>query len=177
MRVLIIIFALFLAFTVQAQQQVVSKHVGAPMIPFVAEDMTGTTYSSNELRGKVVVLNLWGTFCKPCILEMPELNRLKQSYAEKDVVFVSMSPEDKPIIKRFLKKHVFDFIILPGSANYMQNFGNSVPQTILIDKAGIVREVHNGTMPVEVSSDEKGEKIYVFRSNDLKAKIDEMLSE
>ncbi|MBD1397907.1 TlpA family protein disulfide reductase [Pontibacter sp. JH31] len=147
------------------------------MIPFVAEDMTGITYSSNELRGKVVVLNLWGTFCKPCILEMPELNRLKQSYAEKDVVFVSMSPEDKPIIKKFLKKHVFDFIILPGSAHYMKDFGNTVPQTILIDRVGIVREVHIGTMPVKVSSDEKGEKMYEFRSDDLKAKIDQLLSE
>lgn len=123
------------------------------------------------------MLNLWGTFCKPCILEMPELNSVKQSYAEKEVVFVSMSPEDKPIIKKFLKKHEFDFIILPGSARYMMNFGNSLPQTILIDKAGIVRVVHNGTMPVEVKLDAKGEKTYVFKSDDLKAKINALLSE
>ncbi|WP_018477260.1 TlpA family protein disulfide reductase [Pontibacter roseus] len=177
MKKLFILFAILLAFAAQAQQQSASKYIGTPAIPFAAQDLQGARHTLEVLRGKVVVLNLWATFCKPCILEMPALNLLKQDYAGKDLVFLSMTPEDKFTVKRFLKKQAFDFVVLPDNARYMVNFGSTIPQTILIDKAGIVRDVQVGTLPVEIKQNAQGETEYVFQREGIQAKIDALLAE
>ncbi|MBC5775209.1 TlpA family protein disulfide reductase [Pontibacter sp. KCTC 32443] len=175
MKILLAILGFALAFSVQAQET--DKFNGTPAIPFSAQDIAGETYASEALKGKVIVLNLWATFCKPCILEMPELNKLKKEFAGKEVVFISMSPEDKATLRKFFKKNQFDFAVLPSSGNYMMNFGNSLPQTILIDKAGIIREVSTGTLPVEVRKDSEGTDMYNFNSSKIKSKLNALLAE
>ena len=54
---------------------------------FAAVDMNGNSYSLGILKGKVVVINFWFVECKPCVIEMPELNEIVEKYKSEEVVF------------------------------------------------------------------------------------------
>lgn len=61
---------------------------------FVSVDMNGTEYNLENLRGKIVVINLWATWCVPCVEEMPMLNNMVNKFKGKDVVFLGATSED-----------------------------------------------------------------------------------
>lgn len=101
-------------------------------------DMDGRLIDSDDLLGKVVVINFWFMACKPCIAEMPMLNSLVAKYADEDVVFIapSLDPEDR--LKSFLAKRDFDYKIIPDSRKYIQGeMGVSgFPTHIILNKNG-----------------------------------------
>lgn len=110
---------------------------------FVAQD--GSKWNSTELKGKVIVINFWFTVCKPCILEMPHLNKLVEDNKTSPVVFIAPAPEEELQIKKFLRKYNFDYNIIPSSLEYITALGiENFPTHIIIDKAGIVRQVFIG---------------------------------
>jgi peroxiredoxin len=82
---------------------------------FISTDMGGTEYSLESLRGKVVVMNLWATFCPPCIGEMPKLNELVDKFKGRDVVFLAPTPDERVLLEGFLRAHPFKYQVLPGS--------------------------------------------------------------
>jgi len=67
----------------QSQQD----QVGSDAPDFSAVDMNGNSYSLGILKGKVVVINFWFVECKPCVIEMPELNEIVEKYKSEEVVF------------------------------------------------------------------------------------------
>lgn len=82
-------------------------------------------------KGKVILLNFWATWCKPCVKEFPELVKLYIDYKEKgfELVFISLDvPEDVPKLKPFLQKNEVDFI------TYVSTFSNPEELINLIDK-------------------------------------------
>lgn len=89
---------------------------------FVLPAMNGTGCNLENLRGKIVVINLWGTFCSPCITEIPELNALVRKYNEKGIVFLAPAPDDKAALEIFLKKHPFDYQILPNGFAVIEKY-------------------------------------------------------
>lgn len=89
---------------------------------FILPAMNGTEYNLGKLRGKIIVVNLWGTFCGPCIVEMPELNALVEKYREKEVVFLAPAPDDKAILESFLPKHPFNYQILPNGFAVIEKY-------------------------------------------------------
>ena len=116
-----------------------------PVKKFAFTDLVGKKMSSDKLKGKIVVINFWFTACKPCILEMPHLNKLVEENKENPVVFIAPAPEDEARIKKFLMKYRFDYNIIPSSLDYItaaviENF----PTHLVIDKEGIVRQVFIG---------------------------------
>ena len=117
-----------------------SSMVGKPAPPFTVTDINGNEYSLETLKGKVVVLNLWFIQCKPCIIEMPELNGLVSKYKNDDVVFLGISISDsKEDLKEFLSTTQFDYAIVPKNRSMMEKFNsNTFPTNIIIDKNGIV---------------------------------------
>lgn len=113
---------------------------------FNSENLTtieGKRIPSSEFDGKFRIVHLWGTWCAPCITEIPILNDLKNSYIDReDIVFLavasSKSDNDEKIIK-FLKKRSFEFIHLSTStdSNFFQFVGNvSFPTTVVYNKNG-----------------------------------------
>jgi thiol-disulfide isomerase/thioredoxin len=118
---------------------------------FVSVDMNGTEYNLENLHDKIVVINLWATWCKPCIEEMPELNNLVKKFKDKDVVFLAAAPEDKILLEGFLQKNPFLYQILPGALDIIKKYspkekadpvtGKSrtiqvMPTHIVIDRGG-----------------------------------------
>ena len=118
---------------------------------FAAVDMNGNSYSLGILKGKVVVINFWFVECKPCVIEMPELNEIVEKYKSEEVVFLAVAMNEKPKIESFLKKHTFDYTILPDSGTVIRDYKiKSYPAHIILDqnsKIGFsIRGLSNSTV-------------------------------
>jgi len=125
--------------------------VGSDAPDFSALDMNGKTYSLSSLKGKVVVINFWFVECKPCVIEMPELNEIVEKYKSEEVVFLAFAMNEKPKIESFLKKHTFDYTILPDSGTVIRDYKiKSYPAHIILDqnsKIGFsIRGLSNSTV-------------------------------
>lgn len=121
---------------------------------FTATEMDGTVYDLESLRGKVVVINLWGTFCPPCIEEMPKLNALVDKFKDKNVVFLAAAVDDKELLEGFLLKFPFKYHVLPNSIRIVEQYAPKkktnlpnekpggfvmlLPTHLIIDQNGIV---------------------------------------
>lgn len=103
-------------------------------------DMNGNNFTLASLKGKIVVLNFWFTTCKPCIVEMPELNEVKDNFKGKDVVFLAVTFDKKQPVESFLKTHTFNYTIIPEAREFLDLWNaNIFPSNIVIDKDGVVR--------------------------------------
>ena len=110
-----------------------SLKVGDTLPAFELPAVEGPTINSKDLEGEVIFLNLWFRQCKPCVLEMPALNELKEKY-EDDIKFISMVIfSDKKGVEEFLKIQDFNFTHLYNSREYVQNKlnVNNFPTTYL----------------------------------------------
>lgn len=119
--------------------------------PFQVADLSGNHYNLNKLQGKVVVLNFWFIQCKPCIQEMPELNKLVKKYADQEVVFLALATNSVPDLKAFLKKRDFDYHIIPDSRAVAEAYGvEGYPTHVVINPKGAVAYRTMGLSPFTV---------------------------
>ena len=119
---------------------------GTSFPTFSASDVNGKTWSNEDAKGKVMVLNLWYTGCGPCRAEMPELSQWKEEMP--DVMFFSATYEKADRAKPVLEKHGFNWINLVDDQQFVKWIGaNGYPLTIVIDKEGIIKLAVNGTSP------------------------------
>ena len=99
-------------------------------------DINGNTINFNESKNKVVLVNLWATWCPPCIAEMPSLDKLYADYKDK-VDFYFVSNEKPEMLKSFLDKNNYQFNVHIAQSDYPEAFDvSSIPRTYLIDKNG-----------------------------------------
>jgi thiol-disulfide isomerase/thioredoxin len=109
--------------------------------PLQVTDTAGRPAPLAELKGKVVVANLWATWCAPCIKEMPTLARLQQAYAGRPVAVVPISldsEKDLAKAKAFIAKHPpLEFRRAPLNAAFeMQPPAPGLPTTLILDRQG-----------------------------------------
>jgi cytochrome c biogenesis protein CcmG, thiol:disulfide interchange protein DsbE len=114
---------------------------GAPVPAFQAPEMDGSTLSLASLRGEVVLLNVWATWCYPCRREMPSFEALHQEFAHEGlrVVAVSIdSPGARREIEQFLDEYGITFTILHDTDKRITTSFRTlgVPETFLIDREG-----------------------------------------
>ncbi|PYS98656.1 MAG: hypothetical protein DMF63_14795 [Acidobacteria bacterium] len=116
-------------------QKIAQEGMSAPA--FTVRTMDGKTISSDDLRGKVVVLNFWFIGCPACIAMEPKLNEFKARFTGTDVVFLAMSLDPKEALEKYLKKEQFDYIQIAGAKDTMAQFSfRGFPKNIVIDKQG-----------------------------------------
>lgn len=121
-----------------------SPEKGMAAVDITVHDLEGKTISLSQLKGKVVVLNFWATWCPPCREEMPSMEALYQKYKEnKEFVMLLVSiDENIDTVREFMKKNNYSMPVYhdpdkdAGSAYGI----TGVPETFLIDKNGIVSE-------------------------------------
>jgi thiol-disulfide isomerase/thioredoxin len=118
---------------------------------FYGTDLSDTvTYDFNYYKGrKVVVLNFWFTKCKPCIDEIPDLNRIKERYKDRaDVVFIAPTFDFPEVIDSFLVDHPFNYAILPEAYEACKNYkAISYPLNVVIGFDGRIAYVSAGGLP------------------------------
>jgi peroxiredoxin len=86
------------------------------MPSFTAAAMDGSEIDTSELRGKVVVFNLWFINCPNCVEEITKLNQLVDEYKDqKDVVFIGLAASKRPELEKFLTKHPFKYKVVPNA--------------------------------------------------------------
>ncbi|MGZ6078390.1 MAG: TlpA family protein disulfide reductase [Myxococcaceae bacterium] len=119
--------------------------------PFMLEKFGGGSISSSELRGKVVMLDFWATWCGPCIAEMPTLLKLASEYEARGVVFLAASRDDPSIAK--VQVGMFIDQRAPGLARHAAFADDgmadayavsAIPTMVLIDRRGQLQATYLG---------------------------------
>ena len=99
-------------------------------------------------RGRLVLVNFWGTFCPPCVAEMPSLERLQRTLGPEGLVVLGVSvDEDNAALTRFVAEHDLTFAILrdPGGRVAAAAYRTTgYPETFVIDPAGVLNEIYVG---------------------------------
>ncbi|MEP0264991.1 TlpA disulfide reductase family protein [Dokdonia sp.] len=133
----------------EAEEAKLQEAIGTPAKSFDLVDYEGNQVTSNELKGKITVVNFWFKECKPCIQEMPELNELVETYKDNaNVQFMGFSTTAKDRLPSFFEKHNFDYRIIPDSQSYaMQNGITGYPTNMIIDQEGNIAFLKTGFIP------------------------------
>ena len=118
--------------------------VGQPAPAYAASSMTGDSVSLAQLRGKVVLMNVWATWCGPCRKEIPELRAIHSTYKDRGLQLVGVSVDadgSDDAIRDFLRDFKMDYTIWrdPNESVSATFRMAGVPATFLIDRKGVLR--------------------------------------
>jgi thiol-disulfide isomerase/thioredoxin len=120
----------------------------APDFSFTSRD--GQFFSLDELKGKTVLLDFWGSWCGPCVNAVPGLVRLHKEFAEQPVVFLSIAQDKRADWQWFVEKNKLEWPqYLDESGTILHQFAiTGFPTYIVIDGEGIVRWRTMGSRPI-----------------------------
>jgi peroxiredoxin len=123
---------------------------GKPAPDFTLNALDGKTVKLSDLKGKVVILDFWATWCGPCRMAMPIIDKVARQFAGQGVQLYAVNLRETPDqIKAFLKEQNLSINVLLDSEGKAGNAyqANAIPQTVIIDRDGVVRTVHVGLLP------------------------------
>ncbi|MBZ5626817.1 MAG: TlpA family protein disulfide reductase [Acidobacteriia bacterium] len=105
---------------------------------FTLSDLRGVKWSLNDLRGKVVLVNFWATWCPPCRKEMPDMEGLYQRFGPRGLVILAISDEDAGKVEPFIGEHKYTYpILLDPGRKVNQLLGvEGIPKSFLYGRDG-----------------------------------------
>lgn len=119
--------------------------------PFIIRDLLGNMISMPALKGKVVFLNFWATWCGPCREEIPELIALQSKYKDKLVVIGASEDEAPPAqVAGFAKRMGINYSVIMSSPQLEEEYGGvpALPTSFIINEEGRVVQKHVGLYPL-----------------------------
>lgn len=120
---------------------------GNGLSPVVFMDSSGKQTDAANLKGKVVFINFWATWCPPCIAEMPSIEKLYQRFRDHEQVVFLMVDVDNQMVKSeaFMAKRKFSLPVhVPVGQIPGHWLGSSIPTTVILDKNGMIAARHEG---------------------------------
>ncbi len=123
--------------------------VGKPAPDFTLVDTKGKTWKLAELKGRVVFVNFWATWCPPCRQEMPSMQRVYNFIPEDRFAMLAILSNDEPALAEGLTAKIGTTfpILLDPEGKAAATYGlTGVPETYIIDKEGILREKFLGAV-------------------------------
>ncbi|MFF2887635.1 redoxin domain-containing protein [Paenibacillus sp. NPDC057967] len=135
--------------------------VGAEPPKFELADLDGNVRSLSEFKGKPVVVNFWGTFCEPCVREMPEFERQYEKWKDHDLVILAINlSEDTLTVNNFVNRFDLSYPILRDvNRQTERSYGlRQYPTTFFIKPDGTLMEVKVGGM-LEKDIEERVERL------------------
>ena len=105
---------------------------------FTLTSMDGKTYSLGGLKGRIVLLNFWATWCPPCRKEMPDMERLYRTYEKQGLTIIAVSDEDRATVEQFLAKNSYSFPVAldPGREVNTSFSVDGIPKSFIFDREG-----------------------------------------
>jgi thiol-disulfide isomerase/thioredoxin len=120
-----------------------------PLTDFTITDIQGKTIRSADLRGKVVFVNFWATWCPPCRAEIPDLIRLQDKYRN-DIVILGISEDEDglELVRAFVAEHKMDYPVAMTTPELAASFKgiSALPTTFVIDREGKIVQRHQGLL-------------------------------
>jgi peroxiredoxin len=123
---------------------------GKPAPDFAAKDLTDKQVALKDLKGKVVIVDFWATWCPPCREGLPHVDKVYQAFKDKGVVALAVDvQETKDKVQQFVTENKFTFTaLLDSDGKVSEKYKVSgIPQTVIIGKDGNVKNVFVGTGP------------------------------
>ena len=125
----------------------------SPAQDFETELLNGESFQLSNQKGKVVLLNIWATWCPPCEEETPDLVDLYEKYRGQGVEFlgISIDEQGKSVVQPFVEKYEVTYPITIDDGTIMEKYGPlmGVPTTYLIDKQGNLRYFATGAVTIK----------------------------
>ena len=116
-------------------------------------DRSGTVWTPESMAGKVVVVNVWATWCGPCKEEVPDLIRVYDQYRDKDVVLIGLLNDnvDEASLDRFLASYKVNYPVVRMDDDLFMAYGrgDALPTTYIFDKTGHRRLAKPGAIHEE----------------------------
>ena len=125
--------------------------VGQELPDFTAQCLDGSTFTLSEQRGKVVVINLWATWCTPCVKELPNFDRLQAERTDVSVLALHSPPVTEDV-QDYLSAFSYSIpfaVDEDGSLSELLDASTVLPQTVIIGPDGIVTYNQVGSLSYE----------------------------
>lgn len=133
-----------------AQNAQLHAAVGKPAPAFIMKDVNGATYKNSSFKGKVVLLDFWATWCGPCKMASPAIQKLYANYAKKGLVAIGADTFEHNAdpfkgAKSYATSHKFTYKFTAMNDGLAQSLGiESIPAFVILDRKGVIRYVTNG---------------------------------
>lgn len=128
-------------------------HAGDMAANFTLRDIDGANVTLSELKGNVVLISFWATWCGPCKEEMPHLQKLYTKWKDKGFVVLSISTDDARSaskVKPYIRKNGYTFpVLLDKSSTVVSTYnpGKTLPFTVILDRDLSYAKIHAGYTP------------------------------
>jgi len=115
---------------------------------FTLPGLNEQEYELSDYKGKIVVLNFWGTYCPPCVEEMPLIQNYYEKYADKNVEILAINENDPLVsVKAFVRQYKLTFPVLLDKDIVRREYGVlNYPTTIFINENGKIEVIFEGAM-------------------------------
>jgi thiol-disulfide isomerase/thioredoxin len=121
---------------------------------FTARDLDGREISTASLRGKVVIINFWATWCPPCRAEIPDLIALQEKYRDR-LQIIGISEDEAPaeVVRRFASDHQMNFPTVMSTPEIEKMFPSvsALPTSFIVNRDARVVQKHVGMMPARMA--------------------------
>jgi len=145
--ILIVLLVMALGVSLDGQLSAQSKQK-APN--FALKSADGKTYELSKMKGKVVVVNFWATWCGPCRKEIPDFIEIYKRYESKglEIIGIALDEGGWEDVKPYVKESKINYPIVLGGRKEASDYGNvaAIPTTFIIDKNGFIVDRHIGVM-------------------------------
>lgn len=124
--------------------------VGNTIPDFKLKSLDGKSFNKESLKGEVVILNFWASWCGPCMKEIPELKKLAANSKAK-VVGIALDELGAETVRPFVETHEINYPVLMGDQDIFQQFnGVGIPYTLVLDRTQRIVKIYRG--PTDMQS-------------------------